>query len=276
MNRRSKSRGFTLVELSIVLVIIGLLVGGVLVGQDLINAAGVRSVISDIDKYNTAVHAFRDKYSFLPGDFLNTEAARFKYNTASTDAARDGTANHGDGNGLIMGCNDTANSNQGLGCETILFWTDLSQAGLIAFSGKYTSITATAMSGTITNAELGNGIFPKTKLRDSILIAAYSNKGINYLAIGAMEVPPAALGSITINASGALTPLESRSIDIKLDDGEPQTGILRTRFKGLDEYNPDQNEECVAAGPSGGWVYSTVTDAKANTNGCGLSITAPF
>ena len=57
-----KSAGFTLIELSIVLVIIGLIIGGVLVGRDLIAAAQVRAQISQIEKYQTAVNTFRGKY----------------------------------------------------------------------------------------------------------------------------------------------------------------------------------------------------------------------
>jgi prepilin-type N-terminal cleavage/methylation domain-containing protein len=59
--------GFTLIELSIVLVIIGLVVGGVLVGRDLICAAELRAQISQIEKYNTAVNTFYGKYGGLPG-----------------------------------------------------------------------------------------------------------------------------------------------------------------------------------------------------------------
>src|SRR3954471_15989161 len=72
-----KQVGFTLIELSIVLVIIGLVVGGVLVGQDLIKAAQIRSAVSKIEKYNTAVHTFRTKYNALPGDIPNAASYGF-------------------------------------------------------------------------------------------------------------------------------------------------------------------------------------------------------
>src|ERR1019366_6843373 len=63
--------GFTLIEMSIVLVIIGLIVGSVLVGRDLIRAAELRSVISEVEKYKTAVMTFKGKYDCLPGDCAN-------------------------------------------------------------------------------------------------------------------------------------------------------------------------------------------------------------
>ena len=55
----------------------GLLVGGVLVGQDLIKAAEIRAVASDIERYNTGAAAFRTKYNGLPGDLLATTASGF-------------------------------------------------------------------------------------------------------------------------------------------------------------------------------------------------------
>src|ERR1700709_989380 len=70
----TKRRGFTLIELSIVLVIIGLIVGGVLVGRDLINAAQLRAAISQIERYQTAVNTFRAKYGAIPGDMPDPAA----------------------------------------------------------------------------------------------------------------------------------------------------------------------------------------------------------
>ena len=63
--------GFTLVELSIVLVILGLLVGGVLTGQSLIHAAELRAVTTEHDKFVTAINTFRDKYMALPRRMSN-------------------------------------------------------------------------------------------------------------------------------------------------------------------------------------------------------------
>lgn len=61
--------GFSLVELSIVLVILGLLTGGILAGQSLIRAAELRSVSTEQSRWVTAANSFRDKYFALPGDF---------------------------------------------------------------------------------------------------------------------------------------------------------------------------------------------------------------
>jgi prepilin-type N-terminal cleavage/methylation domain-containing protein len=92
--------GFTLIEMSIVLVIIGLIVGGVLVGQSLISAAAMRAQISQIEKYNQAANTFFGKYGYLPGDIPSGPAAQFGF------AARGTIADHlgeGDGDGLLEG-----------------------------------------------------------------------------------------------------------------------------------------------------------------------------
>ena len=69
--------GFTLIELSIVLVIIGLIAGGVLVGRDLISAVAVRGEVSQLEGLDTAVNTFKMKYNALPGDISKTDAASF-------------------------------------------------------------------------------------------------------------------------------------------------------------------------------------------------------
>lgn len=64
-----EKKGFTLIELSIVLVIIGLIVGGVLVGRELIEAAEERAVVGEIQKHQTAFNMFKLKYNAMPGDY---------------------------------------------------------------------------------------------------------------------------------------------------------------------------------------------------------------
>ena len=124
--------GFTLVELSLVLVIIGLVAGGVLVGRDLIAAATIRSTISQIEKYKTAVNTFRTKYNYLPGDIPADQAVQTGL------AERDGGYADGNGDGLVVGLSQFtfATLQEQIwysyltrvyaGGETVLFWTDLS------------------------------------------------------------------------------------------------------------------------------------------------------
>ncbi|KKB96358.1 hypothetical protein SZ25_00507 [Candidatus Arcanobacter lacustris] len=104
---RSKNGGFTLIELSIVMVIIGLLIGGILVGQSLIEAANARSLVNQISSYRSALTIFSSKYGYnaIPGDFNN--ASSFIVG-----------ANNGDGNGKVGymdGCLDTPVACSGTG-----------------------------------------------------------------------------------------------------------------------------------------------------------------
>ena len=108
-------RGFSLVELSIVLVILGLLVGGVLSGQSLIHAAQLRAVTTEMNNYVSAYNTFRDKYMAIPGDMNN--ATKF-WNIADGD---------GDGDGKICenaGCTVSWRENEKA-------WEHLDQAGLV-------------------------------------------------------------------------------------------------------------------------------------------------
>src|SRR5688572_28769310 len=118
---RKPQSGFTLIEIAIVLVIIGLLLGGVLKGQELITAARVRNLISNQDGIKAAYFGFLDRFRALPGDYAN---ATTNITNVSTVAAC-GTAGNGNGNGRIEAATN----------EHILAWDHLSHAGFI--NGTY-------------------------------------------------------------------------------------------------------------------------------------------
>src|ERR1035441_8985409 len=150
---RSKSAltaGFTLIEVSIVLVIIGLIIGGILVGQDLINAAAIRAQVSQIEKYNAAVNTFRTKFNALPGDMNAATATAFGF------TARGAFAGQGDGNGLIQGVLANAAASNGgwivFAGELQMFWVDLSTANLI--DGGFTTNNMLAPNGVVTPAQV--------------------------------------------------------------------------------------------------------------------------
>ena len=127
-----KQSGFTLIEIAIVLVIIGLLLGGVLKGQELITSARVRNLISQQDGIRAAYFGFLDRYRALPGD----------YNGASQNIAgvTGCTGGNGNGDGRIE-----ANALN----ENILAWEHLSKAGFI--NGSYTCNATEGPTTTPTN-----------------------------------------------------------------------------------------------------------------------------
>lgn len=114
-------QGFTLIEIAIVLVIIGLLLGGVLKGQELIDSAKVKNVINDLNGATASFYAYQDRYNTIPGDDP-TAAARW------AGALADGTsAQNGNGNGLVAGTYNTGGATQ----ESRLFWQHMRLSGFI-------------------------------------------------------------------------------------------------------------------------------------------------
>lgn len=225
--------GFTLIEISIVLVIIGLIVGGVLVGQDLIHTAMIRAQVSQIEKYNSAVNTFRVKYNALPGDILGSQANQLGLGNRSTAVGR------GDGNGLLEG--GAAGSSNVCG-ENYFFWLDLYNTGLIADQIMADQWNFPSVSGDTSHCPgnvlpnyTANNVLPPARLRTGDFITVYSDRMYNYYQIlgytciapqhGGMCYLP---GATSANQPG-ITPLEAMAIDNKIDDGFPTTGTVQTR-----------------------------------------------
>lgn len=212
--------GFTLIELSIVLVIIGLVVGGVLVGRDLIASATIRSQIAQIEKYQQATNTFRGKYGALPGDLPSSVATQFNF------IARGQHAGQGDGNGIIEGVyQNLAAQNWGFVAavgETATFWVDLTTAGLMDGSFTLASSTAFTAPDPIDNTTTPrlSDYFPRAKIgANSVYVL--SDAGFNYFGI--TTVTSMLISGVMYNQSG-LTVRQAYDIDTKIDDANPVTG----------------------------------------------------
>jgi prepilin-type N-terminal cleavage/methylation domain-containing protein len=257
--RHAYKQGFTLIELSIVLVTIGLIVGGVLVGQDLIRSATVRAQISQLQKYNTAVNTFRTKYGYLPGDMPVGPAAQFEFYVDSYCGLISHPTNiyARDGSGIID------NS------ETDLAWLDLSQAGLIDQS--FTLAPWTAASGSPCNILVGNvpsnycQINLAAKLTGNF-VAFNSDNAANWFALALPLFP------FAISASDAY------QIDTKIDDGKPTTRnvVARYYYNGVwtyhDIYLSAATDSGTTAAPiSGPPCWNSTTMAYATSYQKGIS-----
>lgn len=224
-------RAFSLVELSIVLVILGLLTGGILAGQSLIRAAELRSVTSEYQRYTTAVQTFRDKYMAIPGDMAN--ATRFwgrqanqvwcvTNSGAAVDAVR-GVCD-GDGNGNISGSSVASQSG-----ENYQFWRQLGLAGLIegSFSGlagagsyRQLIVGTNAPPGKLGSSAWYGEFWGTINTSGGFLWAGNYGNGMIYGGIEAND----------INEVSILRPEEVWNIDTKMDDGRPAFGNVRVYF----------------------------------------------
>lgn len=227
MNKKTfttKKKAFSLIELAIVLIIIGLLIAGVTGGSALIKNAQLRSVMTEARGYQTAVNGFFERFQALPGDFNKSLGVMEPSETTT----------HGTLNGQIEHYAAHATSSTEIGrMEGNMALQHLQNSGFL------NGITVDPASGS--SAASGVSTFVALTPGDNIPASKISNGGwvFDYTGINAQNVVTltgavlAFTGTATVNAqnvavTGVLVPNDALSIDTKIDDGNANSGEVRS------------------------------------------------
>jgi len=231
--KRTRTQGFTLVELSIVIIIIGFLIAGISAGTSLIKQAEVNSVITDLQSYQTSYNNFVLRYGAIPGDMKNADA--YFANCAATNANCDGN-----GNGIIEPTSTGATAD-----ETIAAWRHLSLANMVGAGIAQIGTPASASAITLGSQA------PLSKI-----------SGAGYMMIGGASGTATVIGSDGTSsptvpwtdgvtnavfigkvsatsglANAALTSQDAFNIDKKIDDGAVVVSGNNSFFIGADTGN---------------------------------------
>lgn len=214
MQLKRRQKGFTLVEIAVVLVIIGLLLGGVLKGQELISSARVRNLADQQSGIQAAYFGFQDRYRAVPGDMPKASAEEAIGVTIQTgDTA-------GTGNGRLEAPGNWEELNG--------VWEHLSKAGFI--KGSY--------NGSDSAPEAGNSdVSPLNVFSSPVVMArhdGYVGNSTDRLLLHMGQNVPADI---------------ARELDTKLDDGRPETGIVRNATSSASPTGSPHlsGEDCIVA-----------------------------
>ena len=196
--KQSTEAGFTLVEIAIVLVIIGLLLGGILKGQEMITQAKIKNVINDLNGITVAVTSYQDRYRALPGDDGN---ATTRWTTQAPAS--------GNGNGIIAGLYNANDTGGTLGApsaagESNLFWQHLRIAGFVP------GLTVGTGSGT-----------PPPNAAGGIIGVESGVVGTNGLGFTGVII-----------CSSNLPDKVAIAVDTQADDSQSATGQIRAQLQG--------------------------------------------
>ncbi len=228
---------FTLVEISVVILVIGLILGLIIKGDTVIESARIRTVISEIGNYKIAIESFKMRYNSLPGDFA--EATIYWNSNNIINGNNDGKISFQNKDGVFEGYNA---------------WQHLSNEHMIDedFLGKASTGKA-EFEKDIPKARIGGGYF-----LTSGLFADLPNA--NIVALGA---PGAAIrngDSYELGFTSSLTPNQAHEIDNKIDDSIPSTGNVRALSDNLNNANNPNNPNNILCSNKNNYYNLEITD----------------
>ncbi len=226
--KKNPQDGFTLVEFSIVMIIIGLVLGGILVGNDLIKASKLRSVVREVEEYKTAINAFKLKYNDLPGNIENafdywpdTQACGVAGSAADTDWHY---------------CNGTGDGQINRYQEAVKVWRHLSLAELIEYTFRrdigngrpyVASDCGVGSHGDCPSQTIPSSTIEKAGYEFSHTTLIGSPDDSLFDRTGHMLVlGKDSLGGSSNNNGPSLNVQDAMSLDLKADDGTPSGGSI--------------------------------------------------
>jgi len=245
--------GYTLVEMAVVVTIISLLVGGVLVGQNMIRSANIQSTVAGVETYRSAIMKFQDRFLELPGDFQ----------TATSNWSGNNITN-GNGNGRIGGDNAAVPSlnNDCVATdwqEQWNVWVHLSKAELISgeyFNSGNTNTVYINKDPAVTNSpnvpqtEIDKGGYTLRFCGDITSSSTYFNATYGHT----MQVGNG-LSTQGGSRRGLFSPKEAAAIDGKVDDGFPHKGkVLAPKMS--DNYAPNCSNSDTNAPATADYLFS--------------------
>lgn len=214
------ARGFTLIEMSVVLVIIGLLIGGIMFARTLLRASQLQTVLTDADSYITAATNFKQQYLALPGDLP----------TATTLWGTDSNGcNYGGGaSGTCSGNGDGQIGPTGYEYESFRFWQHLYYAGL--FNQRLSGV---ASSGGVYAATIGTNVPAGSVSGGGFAVVflpntAFTPTSLYYLGTNGNVLIFGGVSNSFLTSGPLLTADEAAALDSKIDDGLPTTGKIRS------------------------------------------------
>lgn len=259
-------RGFSLLELSIVIALIGLIAGVILVSQGFVRRNELRTILVDANGYAVAVQQFQLKYNGYPGDLpMATEiwgtvgGGTAQCTNPLTDVSNGNSTCNGNGNGYIEQVN----------CEHYRVWQHLMAAGMI--QGKFTGVSG--LGGCVPNSQPGT----------NVPVGSVKNSGWSITSYGEYDASaPSTMffdgnynnamffGGVlanNYNLAPSITAEAAREADQKADDASPQTGAIRGLKPGS-VINPS----CTVNPGGGKWTYNEVNQDPT----CALVFTSDY